>query len=238
MKKLSHPKFQLLQVGWYSFAFFVCLLMTFQVSHARDSHETSSFDGLVLKENKRNLRVFLNPNANFGSYDKVQIQDVAVAFKKNWKRDFNRKQTGSLGNRIKDRDVAKIRADMSANFNQIFYTEFNDNGYPVVDEPAEDVLLIRPALINVDLYNPVTNVGSRVFGDSTGTATIYIELFDSVSGEILARIIERREIGDYHFHRWINKQTSKQEGLRLLKRWARQLREHFDLAHKENDSSE
>ena len=58
-----------------------------------------------------------------------------------------------------------------------------EDGYPVVEEAADDVLLLRPAIVNLDVAAPETSRMSRgrSYVDSAGQMTLYIELYDSVT---------------------------------------------------------
>ena len=67
---------------------------------------------------------------------------------------------------------------------------------------------------------------------TAGAATLYLELYDSVSGEILARAIDRKAAnhpGD--LMRWSNKVTNRAEAKRVLAGWAGLLRQRLDEIH-------
>ena len=62
-----------------------------------------------------------------------------------------------------------------------------------MDDADYDVLLRRPAIIDLDIAAPDTmSAGrSRTFTTSTGAATLYIELFDSASGASIGRAADQ-----------------------------------------------
>lgn len=63
---------------------------------------------------------------------------------------------------------------------------------------------------------------------------MYLELYDSVSGEILARIVDRRRMGDYGgTMRWSSSVSNRADASRLFKRWADMLRKGLDEVHEE-----
>jgi hypothetical protein len=111
-----------------------------------------------------------------------------------------------------------------------------DDGYPMVADAGDDVLILRPAIIDLDLTAPDIPVAgrSKTYVASTGAATLYLELYDSVSGEILARIVDRRRLGNYGHMQWSNSVTNRAEARRLFARWAKLLREGLDEIHQEN----
>ena len=70
------------------------------------------------------------------------------------------------------------------------------------------------------------------FASSAGAATLYLELYDSVSGEILARAVDRkaaRHPGD--LMRWSNKVTNRSDARRVFAGWAGLLRARLDEIH-------
>jgi hypothetical protein len=69
---------------------------------------------------------------------------------------------------------------------------------------------------------------SFTLSDSAGGMTLYLEIFDSVTGQILARAIDRQEDGGMGRIQWQNAVTNKAEADRILRRWASTLRTRLD----------
>jgi len=200
---------------------------------AEDRPAEISHDGLHLRTPSRAAIVYVKPGADFSGYNRFMILDCYVAFKKNWKRDYNRSHT-SLGGRVKDSDMERIKREMAELFKDVFIeTLSEDDGYPLTDSPAEDVLLIRPAVIDLDATAPDVQTAGRVdtFVDSKGAATMFVELYDSVSGEILARAIDRRADRSHGIMTWSNRATNRADARRILRTWAGWLREGMDEVH-------
>ena len=190
-----------------------------------------SFDGLYLEESSKVAVLYLKPDADFKQYKKFIMLDAYVAFRKNWQRD-----TKVAGRRVSNDQVEKIKTEVSALFFQVFKESLEENdGYPVVSEAGDDVLILRPALIDLDITAPDIPVAGRVtnYVASAGAATLYIELYDSVSGEILARIIDRKRMRDYGYMQWSTSVSNRAEARRMLKRWASMLREGLDQVQAE-----
>jgi hypothetical protein len=161
------------------------------------------------------------------------ILDCHVAFKKNWQRDQNRDRK-SVSNRASDSDMERIKEDMAQVFQEVFVEELDtQGGYQVVDEVGDDVLIIRPAIIDLDVTAPDTGSASRsrTFTSSAGAATLYVELYDSVTGEILARAIDRKAARDYGHMTWSNRVSNSAEAKRVLRQWAGLLRQRLDEVH-------
>ena len=187
-----------------------------------------SFDGLVAVENTLGTIAYIDPEADFSVYTRVMILEPHVAFRSNWQRDQNRRR----GRNINARDVARIKADTASFFRQIFTQnlEMND-GYEVVDEVGYDVLILRPAIIDLDITSPdvAASGRSRTYTASAGSATLFIELFDSVSGQIIGRATDRqvaRSAGGSVT--WNNRIMNRAEGRRIFNDWAQQLRSFLD----------
>lgn len=193
-------------------------------------------DGLTLKKSTRSTIAYKKEQVNFVHYDKIQILPSAVAFKKNWQRDYNRSQV-SLSTRIRDKDVIRIKAQMAKLFDEVFNEEFSQEvKFPLVNNVSSNTLVIRPAIINLDISAPdlqsITNV--KTFTSEAGQATLFLELYDGVSGEILARVIHESVAGDKGYNQWATRISNRADAKRMIKKWAKTLRKKFDEVHLAN----
>ena len=153
-----------------------------------------SFDGLLRVERPKFDVAYVDPDADFSVYSKFMILEPGIAFKKNWKREH--------GN-VSNSDMERIRRRLAALFTEVFTDVLEDAGYPVVSAPGDDVLLVRPALVDLDISAPDTlsSGRSRTFVTGAGAMTLYVEAYDSVTGAILARAIDRKAARDTgHFN--------------------------------------
>jgi hypothetical protein len=93
------------------------------------------------------------------------------------------------------------------------------------------VLVLRVALIDVFLASPPEGAGrDRSYGSTAGQATLVVELFDSQSLEILARIVDRRA-AERDASSWRNDEiTNRRAAKRLFTIWARRLVEALEFA--------
>lgn len=190
-----------------------------------------SFDGLHLQKNKHVAALYIKPEAEFDVYTRFMMLDTYVAFKKNWQRD-----TRVAGRRVSNKDMEKIKTEAASLLREAFQEEMEaDGGYPMVEQPAENVLLLRPAIIDLDITAPDIPVAGRVsnYVASSGAATLYLELYDSVSGEILARIVDRKAMRDRGYMQWSTSVSNRADAKRLFKRWADFLRKGLDEVHEE-----
>ena len=187
-----------------------------------------TFDGLMAVENAQGTTAYINPEVDFSVYTRVMLLEPHVAFRSNWQRDQNR----SRSRNINARDMERIRADTASFFRQVFTQNLQMNdGYEVVDEVNYDVLILRPAIINLDITSPdvAASGRSRTYTASAGEATLYIELFDAVSGQIIGRATDRRRAhGGAGTVSWNNRVMNRAEGRRIFNDWAQQLRSFLD----------
>jgi len=186
-------------------------------------------DGLKLEKNTKTRVVYLADGAEFDQYTKVMIVECAVAFKKNWQRDYNRTAI-DLDRRVTDRDVTRIKEGLSAEFKKEFTKVMTENGHEVVTEPASDVLILRPAIINLVVNAPDIQSASmsRTYVADPGQMTLYLELYDSVSSTKLALIMDAVDIGRVApSMSYANRVTNIAAADRVLKRWAKELSGHL-----------
>jgi len=190
-----------------------------------------SHDGLELQKDTKLAAVYMKPGAEFSQYKRVAILDCFVSFQKGWQRDYNRDVMGLEG-RISDEDVVEIKKRVADLFMKVFKRELEKKGsYTIVDKAAEDVLVLRPSIINLNVTSPDTMTpGSRSFAASAGAMTLYLEFFDSVSSDLLGRVIDAQAAPDTGGY-LANRATNTAEGDRILSRWAGILRDHLDSIH-------
>ncbi len=182
-----------------------------------------SEDGLHRVNDSKLAVVYAEPGADLSPYSRVIIVEPTVAFKKNWKRDQWSRSASRL-NTSSRVNTRKIKQDLAQEFETILTEVMNSGGYEVVTEPADNVLLIRPFIINLDIVVPDTlGTGrSNSYTRSAGEMTLYIELRDSVSGDLIAKAADRQidNPNNAGFVTWVNEQTNKSVSIRILKDWA------------------
>jgi hypothetical protein len=178
-------------------------------------------DGLHLVKDSKLAVVYAEPGADLAPYNRVKILEPYVAFKKNWARDQRRNSAQRL--RVSSTDMEKIKKSLAKEFETIFTDALKNGGYAVVEEAADDVLLIRPAIINLDVNAPDTPTAGRsaTFTSSAGEMTLYIEVYDSVTGDLIAKALDRRvDDRNSSFYTWSNSVTNRAAAVKILKGWA------------------
>lgn len=198
--------------------------------------DADPFENLEQVEDSKVAAAFIDPNADFSVFNQVMVLDTFVAFRSGWERDQRR---GTRSNRVSARDMETIKTRVSELFNSVLIEILEeDDGYEIVDEPDYNVLLIRAAIIDLDVTVPDTmSAGNtRTFTADSGAATLYIELYDSVSGQIIGRAIDRqaaRSPGD--IMRWTNRASNTADARRVFRNWANSLRSFLDSHYSGED---
>ena len=187
-------------------------------------------DGLELKKQTKQRLVYLRPGATFGQYKRVAILDTYVEFSKEWMKDYNRSQRDP-SRKISDSDLEKAKQDLSAQFKKIFTERLTEAGYQVTDSGGPDVLILRPALINIQVSAPDLMAPGRsvTYAQSAGQMTLYLELLDGASHEAVARVMDAQADSNVYGQR-TNSVTNRAAADRILNEWASELVKKLDLA--------
>ncbi len=195
---------------------------------AQPQPEQTTADGLQLTPSNNVELLYTRPGASLAAYERVAVLDCYVAFRKDWQRDQN-----ETGIRVTGADMERIRKNLSAEFRKVFAEELAKGGYVLANEAAEDVLILRPAIIDLDVAAPDTmspGMG-RTFSTSAGSMTLYLELYDGATGQIIARAYDRAAARDMGTMMWQSSVTNRAEADRQLRKWADLARKALDNAH-------
>lgn len=198
---------------------------------SKDLDELMSHDGLQKISVKGIDVVYALPGATFATYDSVMIDKrVEVSFRK----DFDPKKTGSRM-KLTTAELDEIRAGVG----QAVYEEFvkelttKKGTYALSETAGPNVLVVRLSIANLYANAPDTMQPgrSRTYTVSAGEMTLFAELFDSETGAVLARVIDRREARDTGMLMMTDSVTNSAEVRNMARTWARILRERMDAAH-------
>ena len=208
---------------------FVLLTTAGSLMAKEDEFPEVTVDGLHRVADSKLAVVYAEPGADLAQYNRILLLDAHVAFKKNWER--NQRSSSALTRKVTSKDIEKIKNTLAAEFQTIFQTTLEEGGYEVVTEPGEDVLLVRPAIINLDVNAPDTpRAGSTMtFAQSAGEMTLYVELYDSVTSDLIAKALDRR-VDNQSYYTWTNSVTNKKAAEKILKGWASILLEALNEA--------
>ncbi len=200
---------------------FLCMIAFSGTAIAKDKFPAVTEDGLNRVESKHVDAVYWQDGATLEPYTQVMLVDCSVAFKKNWKRDYNRDQR-SLQNQVRDSDMDRIKNALSAAFNEEFTKVLEKGGYEVVQNTGENVLLLRPAIVNLDVTAPDLKTASmsRTYSATAGEMSLYMELYDSTTNAKIGQVLDTQTAGDEGTFRISNSVTNRSEANRVLSKWA------------------
>ena len=185
-------------------------------------------EGLQLIKDSNLALVYAEPGIDLRQYSKINLDDAYIAFRKNWRRDQNRHHP----QKVNAKDMARMKAELSSLFREVFSRTLLEGGYELVTERAEDVLLIKPAVINLDVFAPDTMDANRgnSYSETTGEMTLYLELYDSVTDDLIAKALDRKTDRQTGYFQWQNHITNRAAANRILQVWANVLKEGLDVA--------
>jgi hypothetical protein len=173
----------------FSVIFILILSLSSSLCAKDDAPEVTS-DGLHRVPDTQLGFVYAAPDADLGVYSKLLLIDPHVAFRKDWQRDINQ---GKPYN-VTTQDMVKIRTELAALFSEILVKALEESNHALVSEQAADVLIIRPAILDLNITSPDIPSASRTqsITRSAGDMTLYLELRDSVTGAVLAKALDHQ----------------------------------------------
>ena len=197
---------------------------------AKDDPPEVSIEGLELVDKNRRGEIYADPDIDWSLYTQTMLDPATVAFRRHWQRDQNR----SYAFKIRAKDMEKIKTEMSELFDEVFTKELSEHGgYTITDQTGDHVMRIKPAIVDLDVYAPDTlnSPGrSMQFTESAGRMTLKLEIYDSVTGDLIAVASDRREAPRRGYMQWTTSVTNRAEAQRMLQRWARDLVKRLDEA--------
>jgi Protein of unknown function (DUF3313) len=193
-----------------------------------DLERTLSHDGLQKVDVKGIDLAFARPGATLAAYKRVKLDPVEVAFRKDW-------DPTKPGSRVKlsAEERENIRAGTAKIVLEEFAKELRSKGsYQVVDETGPDVLRVKVSIVNLYVNAPDTMSAGRTrsYTVSAGEMTLFAELFDSETGAIMARVVDRQEARGSGGMTLSNSVVNAGEAQDIASGWARILRNALDKA--------
>lgn len=199
--------------------------------------EPSTQEGLEPVQVRNIDAVYKKPGVDLSQYRRLLIRDVDIAFSRGWERTQK-----SATRNWSSEDSERIKRELAELFEETARRELEvEGGYEIVDEPAQDVLEIRPSIIDLYINAPdrsLTEPGRvRSYTLEAGRMTLVAELRDSISGELLARAYDRREDMRGTHWEWTTSVTNSQKARQAISIWADALRDALDRAREAKGSA-
>jgi hypothetical protein len=191
------------------------------VTPAAAEDPPTTWDGLVRVPSKKIKLVYLAPGADFRAYSKVMLDPTEVAFRKDWRRNYNEQQE-DLEQQVSASYVQDAVKNGVKASDKIFEKAFTDGGYPVVTAAGPDVLRVRTALLNISVTAPDTQSAEMTTSGagSAGQATFVVEARDSKTNALLGRAVDAQIAGDTGFMTIRTRVSNLADFQELVKHWA------------------
>ena len=188
-----------------------------------DAHAT---EGLHLLENGRFERAWARPGVSFERYTGIWATFAGIPYLKDpsgtpgWARRSNYPMSAELRDTLMELLGQRFRAEIEAAEN-----------WQSASAREPGVLFARVSLIDLVLHTPLRHVGgeSLAWVDSVGAFTLVVELYDSETGVLVARVAERRSI-ETESHRPMRAVPGATiyESNRIFRDWAKRLTSLLD----------
>jgi hypothetical protein len=190
-----------------------------------DAKKEVSHDGLVRVEKSKKFQgVWLRPGDDLSGYTKMLVLPAEIHYKRPPSKSMSRENFP-----LSDEQKARLTTAMREVADEEIGAK---GGWQRTDKPGPDVLVVRGGLIDLVVKIPPDLPAGRgdTYVTSFGEATLVVELYDSQSMQILARIADRQEAEPAGGRMQSVEMSAMPEVKRVLRRWAVRLREALDLA--------
>lgn len=198
-----------------------------------DPHPATDSNGLVRQQSSKVDALYLADGASLANYNRIAITMPTVALRDNWMRDQNASRSFSA-DRVTEEDEARIKQAASDSLLEQFSKQFERAGYELADAADADVLLLEPAIVDLDVRAPDTSRNSSTvsttYTKSMGKVTLDLLFKDSSSGQLIAHVIDEKEDFDSGTFWLANSVSNKAEINRAMRGWAEDLTDALDAA--------
>jgi len=184
-------------------------------------------------DNSRTDLAYVDPQADFGKYNKVLIQPLGVD-------NVEIKQPGTSYSTVGNKDwelTDKDKENLQAAFMESMNKAMDKCGYPVVTEADDDVLQIAAMVTGLAPNaakddNSARAVGrTRVYTEGAGAMAVAVAFGDSETGEVLALIKDSRSSASAGYWGLNNSVSNMADIRRFFNSWATQICNGLDRAH-------
>ena len=186
-------------------------------------------DGLRLVRNTEFAVVYVKPGATLKPYTKFAILNCFVSFAPNWRENM---QT-NFNIPITEDQIKQTESELAAEFKKVFVAQLEQGGYQLTTDAGPNVLVLRPAIINLQITAPqdMEDPDETTFSTSAGQMTLFLELYDSVTSELLARVIDPEEASNYGIFTWGSKVGNIEAANQIMTKWSDTLRHYMEAAN-------
>ncbi len=201
--------------------------------HVETGANAEVIDGNLHKvDNSRTDIAYVDPDANFGKYNKILLTPLGV----DNIEIIQPSSGGSIGRNVDWELTDKDKQNLQDAFQEAMVKQLETKGgYPIVTEAGDDVLQVSALLTGIAPSAAKDDNRSRPIGRSTvytkggGALAIVVGFADSQTGEVLALIKDSRSTNSYWGRN--NSVSNMADVRRMFSHWAIQIRDGLDKVH-------
>lgn len=205
------------------------LSLFFAAAAISEAPPAVSPDGLHLVKNTEFAVVYVKPGATLKPYTKFAILDCFVSFAPNWRENM---QT-NFNIPITEDQIKQTESELAAEFKKVFVAQLEQGGYQLTTDAGPNVLVLRPAIINLSITAPqdMEDPDEQTFSTSAGQMTLFLELYDSVTSQLLARVVDPESSSNYGIFTWGSKVGNIRAADEIMTKWSDTLRHYMEAAN-------
>lgn len=188
-----------------------------------------TFDGLHEVKGGRADQAWARPGIDISQYSKIMLQGAGIEYRPGGEsgRTWTARSRGGPYE-VTENQKVRFRALVVEKFHEELE---KSEHFEIVDEAGPDVLLVRGAILDVVSMVPPEPVGrTDIYLSELGSATLVLEIRDSITETILARAVDRRVAetrGPFQLS-LSSPVTNQADVAYVIRYWARLLRERLD----------
>jgi hypothetical protein len=188
-----------------------------------DADGAADADGLRPLVGTRFDKAWARPGLDLSRYSRIWLVSAGVEYGEPPEKPYG----GQIDWSTAPLQREELEAELLSAFRQAF---FSDGGWKIAEAAGADVLLVRAALIDVEVYVPPEPISARaaVILESSGRATLLLGVHDSVSNQALLRFADRRDFESAVGPRQSSPLANRQQVRRTLEIWAELARFRLD----------
>jgi len=199
------------------------LLASLTVLSGCNSSKTQAYalvspEGLILVDHPKSQvnAIYIRQEADFNQYDQAELLEPQITFKSDWLATVN---AARPYNPVTEADQANMIEFGQTMLIEEFTKKLSAGGYEIVSEAGPKALGIKASVSEMDVFAPDPNNTASLYADTYtrggGSAVLTLELYDTMTGQILARVVDRKmgQLGGYN-ERTVRTQQDNIEGAR------------------------
>lgn len=152
-------------------------------------------EGLVPVSSRYLDELRLRPGIDLAAYRRVLIEPAQVSMHPEWLRDMNTRRASAR--RIGADEAKRISDDATTSLMTAVAGAFRARGYEIATEPGPGVLRLSPRVAGLYVNAPeaLASGTAKLYTREVGEATLILEVRESSSGRLLARVVHHDETG-------------------------------------------